>query len=327
MKLRNKKSHITALPEGMPPKNFRPRITQIIYYLILASIISYLIYIFGSKIFYFKEHGFVEIDRTVISSARGGKILALPVHEGQGIKAKSLLAIIDSARNCFTTMSNQHNKISYELSLNRIKLKNLNKSISDLQKIIDNDQLMRALETGPSQRSPLRKVKLDIYNKQADVLLLKHKINLQTQQVKMLAKKPSRINASPECSNETIYSPFDGIIYSVKRKLNEFSSRGEPLLILINSQANVRIEFYIPNDQLASISIGNFVDVSFPDGAATEAKIKMISSAAYDFTDREWVQSNPLEIRMRVLLEPLNTKDAEIWKRYDRMEVNVRGRK
>lgn len=327
MKLRNKKSHMTGLPEGLPPRNMKPRITQIIYYIILASTVGYLIFIFGSRIFYFKEQGFVEINKTVISASHGGKILKLAVKEGQNIKRNALLAIINSARNCFTSTDNQYNKLAYEYALNRIKLNAVNQSINDLEKLLTNDKLMRALETGQSQRTPLSKVKLDIYNKQADVVLLKHKMALQKQQINMLKHNPSKTNKSPECYNESISSPFNGTVHSVKSHPSEFASRGEALLILVNEKAPVRIEFYLASDQLSSLKKGNIVNVSFPDGVSTKAVIKSIYSAAYDFTDREWALTTPLEIKVRVHLEPINTQDADIWKRYDRMEVVVRGRK
>ena len=323
MKLRNRKSYMTSLPEGNPPENIRPRITQIIYYFILLSVVLYIIYLFSSRYFYFNESGFIEVEKTIISSSYGGKVIKLPVKEGQTLIDSKLLAVIAASKNCNSSYRLNTDKLKYDLAVNRSKLSLLKREVNDIKNFISNSNLQRALETRQSNTSTSNKLNRDLIKKQNEIALLESTIRLQQQ------RQPSKFigQASPECFNETLKSPFNGHVHSIKRKLNEFASRGAPLLILIADDATVRIETYLKNDQLPYVKIGAHVSIEFPNSTVTEAKIKNIYSSAYAAPEREWNHYKPLDTQVRVHLEPINKKDALLWKKYDRMEVNVRGRK
>ena len=323
MKLRNRKSYMTSLPEGKPPENIRPRITQIIYYAILVAVVGYIIYLFSSRFFYFNEPGFVEVEKTIISSTRGGKILQLAVKEGQLVKRKKLLAVIAASKSCNSQQRTDAIKLKYDLELNRSKLSLLQREISNIKNHIANANIQRALETGQAKNSITSKLNYDLLKKQNEAALLDSQIIIQQQ------LKPTSLtrNASLECFNESIFTPFDAHVHSVKRSTTEFTARGAPLLILISKTATVRIEVYLKNDQLPYLHTGSLVDISFANGVTTEAKIKNIYSSAYTAPEREWHNYKPADTQVLVHLEPINNQDAAVWKKYDRMEVSVRGRK
>ncbi len=325
MKLRNRKSYITSLPEGAPPQNIRPRITQIIYYAILLLVVGYILYVIGSRFFYFKAAGFVEVEKTIISASHGGRVIKLPVSEEQKIKAKELLAVIAAVKNCAPVGNGQIVKLQYELDFNRTKLSLLKRAIKDIKARLSDFNLRRALETGQSRESAGQKLKLELLKKQNTADLLESQIILQQQQLIKTKKYRPAAMVSSECFNENLVSPFDGTVRSVKRNLNEFAARGVPLIILTANNAKVRIETYLKNKELAYLHKGGIVDVVFADGVKSEAKITAIYSSAYDVSEREW--DRPAETQVRVHLEPLTKQDAALWRKYDRMEVTVRGRK
>jgi len=316
---------MTSLPEGAPPANIRPRITQYIYYAILLFVVGYILYVFVSRFFYVKADGFVEVAKTIMSSSHGGRVIRLPVKEEQKIKTKDLLAVISAARNCGASDNNQLVKLKYELDFNRTKLSLLKRAIKDAKNRLSTFSLQRALETGQSRESVGQKLKLELIKKQNTANLLEAQIILQRQQLRKM-KHYSPTSALPaECFNESIIAPFAGYVHSVKRKINEFAARGAPLLILTADNAKVRIEAYFKNEQLPYLHKGEIVNVDFADGKTSDAKIKAIYSSAYNVSEREW--DRPAETQIRVHLEPLTKKDAALWKKYDRMEVTVRGRK
>jgi len=328
MKLRNRKSYMTSLPEGAPPKSYKPRITQLIYYAILLSVALYILYIFVSRFFYFNEMGFVEVDKTIISATYGGKILKLNLHEGQSINRNEIIAEIAASKDCSANLNNaRENKLKYDLALNQSKLSLLKRNIASLQTRLNNSTLQRALETGQSLQSNDNKLKLELAKKQAETDLIESEIILQKQQLqtfKPLALK--KVNAA-SCANETIRSPFNSTVISVQRKINEFTSRGAPLITLAADNATVRIEAYLKTDQRGYINKGDIVSVIFANNLETQAKISSIHSSAYNVPEREWDYYKPADTQLRVHLEPLNKQDAKLWKQYDRMEVAVRGRK
>lgn len=327
MKLRNRKSYLTSLPEGAPPENFRPRITQIIYYVILVSVVAYIIYIFGSRAFYYKEVGYVEVDKTIVSASNAGKILKLSIKEGQYIKKNDLLATIAASKNCTATINTQHAKLKYELALNRSKITLLERVIADLKTRYNSSTLQRALETGQAKNTSNNKLQLDMLKKQNEVDLLESQVILQQQQLKN--SQPMRLanNASAECFNENIYAPFNGTVYSIKRKRNEFTRRGEPLFTLIADNAEVRVETYLKTDLLPILTVGKITNVALTENISTQAKIKAIHSSAYKVPEREWNDYKPADTHILVYLQALNKQDAALWKKYDRIEVRVKGRK
>ena len=327
MKLRNKKSYITSLPEGTPPKNFRPRITQIIYYSILLFVVFYIVYIFGSRLFYFKASGFVEVNKTVLSATHGGRIIALRVKEGQPVRKKQLLATVAASSNCASTINLRFNKIKYDIALNQKKIAILNSEIDALEKRYNNTMLERALETGQSRNASGNKLKLDILKKQNALELLNSQTSLLKQELKNNKQRHLAANASADCFDENIYSPFNGYVYSVQHNADEFVQRGKALLTLIANNADVRIEAYLKTDQRPWLETGEIVDVSLSDDISTQARIKSIHSSAYNFPQRERDYYKPADTQVLVLLEPLSAKDAQLWKQYDRLKVTVRGRK
>lgn len=327
MKLRNRKSYITSLPEGAPPTNVRPQITQIIYYTILLSVVGYVIYIFASRIFYYKEAGFVEVEKTVISASHAGKILKLPVKEGQAFRKKDLLAIIAASRNCGASINLQHNKLKYDLALDQSKLSLLKRSIDELKNRYNKATLQRALETGQARNTSNNKIQLEILKKQNEIDLLESRIILQQQQLKNTRTTKTGRNASADCFNENIYAPFDGVVYSVKRKLNEFTQRGEPLFTLVANNATVRVESYLNIDLLPNLAVGKPATVILTKNLNTPATIKAIHSSAYNLAERNWSHYKADDTHVLIYLQALNSDDARLWKRYDRMEVKVQGRK
>lgn len=329
MKLRNHSSFITSLPEGTPPTNIRPRITQAIYYAILLSIVGYIFYILSTKYFYFNEAGVVEVEKTILSASRGGKVLKLTVKEGHAFKNKNLLATLSASKSCgaSTTNSARINKLKFDLGLKRSKLSLLNREIKLLQNNLSTFNLQRALETGQARDASLSKLKNTLLKKQNDASLLNGEIILLKKYIKNPGSSYYANGSSLECFNESIYSPFKGVVHSIKRKLNEFSPRGEALLLLIADDAPVHIEVYLENDQLSYLQLNALLTVTFANGSETKAEIKKIHSSAFSSPEREWNHYKPSSTQIRVHLSPLNKDDAMLWKKYDRMPVNVRGAK
>ena len=327
MKLRNRKTYINTLPEGGPPENVRPRITQIIYYIILLSVVGYVIFIFASRYFYFKEKGFVEVEKTIISSSRGGKVLKLKASEGKKIDKNTLIAVIAATRVCQAADNTRQQKLAYDIGLNKARQGILNSEIQGLNRDLSTFSLRRALETGQNRLSSRESIKRLLAKKRAEAALLYRQIQLQKTQLAGLEKQRATVRLPAECFNEVIKAPFDGIVHSVKRKINEFSARGASLMTLIADTAAVRIELYLDNDQLKYLQAGNIVTITFPDGVKGKAEIEKIYSSAYKFPERDWVHYRPADTQVRVHLKPLNKRDAAVWKKYDRMEVTVRGRK
>jgi len=327
MKLRNRKSYMTSLPEGSAPVSPRISITQLIYFTILISAVAYLIYIFGFRYFYFSEDGVVEIEKTVISSSRGGRLGQLSVREGQTIEIGDAIAVVEAARHCVRDADQRIEKLRYEIGVNEARKKLMAAEIARSKQGESSYTLYRALELDNGLRRDNRELQRQQQKLLSDARLLNDQINLQHERLKDLQERSANITMPAECSAENINALFVATVSAVHKRTKEFVGRGEAIVTLIRDNAPVRIELYMDNDQLRYVQQGDVLGLVFADGIEGEGRIKTIHSSAYRNPQREWNKYQPAEPQVLVYIEPLGAKDRMQWMSYDRMQVRVRGKR
>ncbi len=100
MRLKNRKSYMTSLPEGKPPKERKVRITQLIYFFALFSVFAYLAQVGYGRWRYFDGKGRIEVEKTLVSSRFGGRIAAITVQEGDDLQTGDPIARIEPSLEC-----------------------------------------------------------------------------------------------------------------------------------------------------------------------------------------------------------------------------------
>jgi len=328
MKLRNRKSYMTSLPEGEAPKNAKASITQMIYFLVLIVAVGYIVFIFAKKYWYFEEIGVVEIEKTIISSSRGGQISNIFVSEGQFIKKKEKIAVIEALRTgCHVTDDGKVNKIRFEINNNKVKKKAIEAQLAGLEKEEKKFLLRRALELDRGLAKESERLRREKLTMVSDIDLLSGQINNQIQHLNNIIKAQKNVILPKECYSESIKSPFITKVSAVHKRPKEFAQRGEAIVTLIRNNAPIRIEVYLEKEILKSLNIGETLDLIFPDGVKSKGRISKIHSSAYASVQRQLEHYKPIESDIRVHLLPVNNKDRETWLNYDRMNVKVRGLK
>jgi len=328
MKLRNRKSYMTSLPEGEAPKNRKANITQMIYFLILIAAVGYLIFIFSKRYWYYEELGVVEVEKTIISSSRGGRIASINITEGKNLKAKDKIAAIEASRSdCVIEHDGRIDKLRFEIDSNIAKRNLLRTQLAAGKQAEKKYELRRALELDRGLIGNTERIKREQETVANDIALLSKQIVLQNQRLEKLQQYQKQISLPKECYNEQIQSPFDAVVTAVHKRSKEFAQRGEAIVTLIKHTAPVRVEVYLDRDVLKYIKIGNKLDLEFPDGTKSQGSIREINSAAYTATERQLDHYKPYESDIRVHLQPIDDKTRNLWLGYDRMEVKVRGRK
>lgn len=94
MKLRNRTTHFSSLPEGAPPPNPKKRFTARLYFFVLFAVVAYLAYYGVMQLLYIETRGQVEVGRALIYAGTGGIIQEIHVQPGQAVEAGRLLATI-----------------------------------------------------------------------------------------------------------------------------------------------------------------------------------------------------------------------------------------
>lgn len=324
MKLRNRKSYITTLPEGSAPQNVKPKITQIIYFSVLIFIVVYLGYVAVGRLFYLNARGQVEIEKTLISSTRGGHISQLAVSEGQQLKKGDMIVRIDALQQCVVEENKHLQKLRLDIGMNEQRIALLKAKQAELKKLQRGSELRRALELERESISYGTQFWRDQNKLLSDLALTGKELELQRLQLKELEKSARNKTLPAECQAETIRAPFPARVQVVRRRVEEFAKRGEAIVILTRNKAPVRIEAYFTEDELKYINLGKRLQVAFPDGVESTGVVKAVYSSAYSVPEREWKGYRPLTTGVRVHLFPLNENEEMHWKQYDRMEVRVR---
>jgi len=326
MKLRNRKSYMTTLPEGVAPKNTKASITQLIYFLVLVGAVGYIGFIFVNKYWYFEEIGVVEIEKTIISSSRGGKISGLFVSEGQTLNKKDKIAVIEALRTgCYEADDEKVNKIRFEISNNKAKKKSLEVQLASVKNDEKKFELRRALELDRGllrESERLRREKLAMVG---DIDLLSRQIDNQIKHLDNIINSQKNVVLPRDCYSESIRSPFITKVSAIHKRAKEFAQRGEAIVTLIKNNAPVRIEVYLKNETLKYLNAEAILDLVFPDGVKSKGRISKIHSSAYASVKRQLEHYKPVESGIRVHLLPVDNKDRELWMSYDRMNVKVRG--
>ena len=327
MKLRNRKSYITTLPEGTAPTNVKSKITQLVYFSILGLIVAYLVYIAAGRLFYLNARGQVEIEKTLISSTRGGHISSLKIKEGQQLQKGDLIVIIDALKQCIPEENRQLQKLRLDIGLNEQRIVLLKAKQAELARLQRGGELRRALELERESVAYGRQFWREQNKLASDLALTGKELELQRARLKGMEKNMRNQIVPAECRAEVIRAPFAARVQVVRRRVQEFAKRGEAIVILTRNHAPVRIEAYFTEDELKYINMGKQIDVTFPDGVESTGVVKAIYSSAYSVPEREWKGYRPLTTGVRVHLFPINKNEEIHWKQYDRMEVRVRAGK
>lgn len=325
MKLRNRTSYMTKLPEGEPPRRRGPNLTRRLYLLLLVGLVLYLAFIAFDRLFYLHGWGQVEVEKIAISSARGGRIDALAVREGQQVAPGELVARIAAPKRCEPEQDPRLQRLLMDAQLTQSKLAVLTGELQRKRaEAREQTQLRRALEIDNRNNREARQTAEDIAQLQQEVAIHSRRLQIERDQADALrlelASKPEPL----ECLDEELRAPRPGIVSHVSNAPTEVVDRGETITTLIPHDGQVRVEAYLETTDLDGVEVGKPMQVQFPDGHVSAGVIEAVQSSAYRSTQREWDGYTPLSSRVLVHVVPADPDQRQRWASYDRMDVRVR---
>lgn len=330
MKLRTKRSHIHTLPEGTAPKKMLPTLTRYLYFLLLLAIAAGTAYVITMKYLYFKGRGRVEVSRLVLSSTHGGRVERIDVTKGESINSGDVLAIIDKGTGCFETENDiRLTRLSFEIQAQEAQLEVYTEQLRRLGAQSQPVGIVsRALEIGDAdnrRRHEQLRVEQHQLRRRIDLLAA----NIAVKQLELVALERELDRApSTACDFETITAPVNGTLLYATRKMDEYIHQGDPFLVIIPEGGEVFIDGYIANRDFNNIEVGERMEIVFPDKTTSWGTVRPLISSAHTASER-WRNQNdyqPAETMLKARLVP-SGGEAETWKRYDRMDVTIRGRR
>ena len=327
MKIRNRTSYMTTLPEGVAPKSALSRMAKWLYIVFILTLVGYLVYLGGTRVLTINARGIVEIDHISISSSRGGMITDIPVIAGQPVVAGDSLVTLEPSRRCRDMFDVRGDKLQFQIQMSKTKLDGLLAELQAAKSSMVDEGIRRALEV---ERDYMRKNKKLRANSSALLLKIgKRKQEIKVQQRQLVKHKNQLADRELDevCKSETVTSPISGTVLSLRKHRHEIVARGDTLLRLMPDNAIVYVDAFLDSEDMKHVGKEMVLDVEFPDGKTTQGVVESIKSAAQEGLTHNWSGYSPSPGNIIVRLTPRDSESKSLWMRYLRMEVKVKGRK
>ena len=332
MRLRNRKSYITNLPEGRPPPDSRPRITQWIYFLAMFALLAYLGYVVFGRVAFVRGEGLVETKRVALSATRGGVVASVHVVPNQRILAGEPIAVISANQVCDASDNRDQERLQADIELDKLRVDDMRVELTRLQQqrsqLLGNEQLRRALEVGRDRGASAmdtREIERDVRKLERELRLRASELEVKRRRLGLMQEQVAARVQSTDCIDERVIAPFDARVLSVQRHANEYLARGETLAVLRPLPERAWVNGFFAEEDLTYLTDGKRMQVHFPNGFKSTAVIDLIRSADFAARDAQQRNAEPIYAPVQVRLVPATGNQHAMWLAHDRMNVQLKG--
>ncbi|MEW5769024.1 MAG: HlyD family efflux transporter periplasmic adaptor subunit [Pseudomonadota bacterium] len=322
MRLRNRKSHLTTLPEGKPPRKPAMSLVRLLYFGALLAFLAYLLAYAWERMLYVEARGHVAMQRHLLQTDREGILRGLTLRVGEAVRRGQPLfrieqEVVEDRRDQAVW---EDLKVRREIGLKRAALAALRTEIADRQARLD-------------QLAQLRLLELDRL-RQREYAALAQELAADRIKAAGLAEEIAALQGylggvrgqgvyRRQIAAMTYASPFDGFVYRLEKGEHEFAHKGDTVIVLEDAR-EVRVVAYFALEDLPSLKPGRRLEILLPDGQTHMGEIERIDSATLDHEERLARGYEPLEALVRVQIRP-DARPADIdWRSYNQLDVKVR---
>ncbi len=366
MNLRNRQSTILSLPEGSPAGRKSVKFARKLYYLILFLITGYLLF-FGIKNFiYIEGAGRVSMTKYNIQAPKKGNIVEYFVSVGDVVTAnQQLLRIkfsslstemfffLERQKYAFTEdYLSEKARLTGAVKASERKLKSLKSLLNKKRESLKKLPSGKALEVFRDSRSSAgyASLKKEIEDMERNIELLAIDRGVYREQLREMEERHKNRSQGLEerydlylpdnawKKNETtplellfapyeiITSPVAGVVRFIHSPLHEYITEGETALV-IESPVEGRIEAFFKLKDFRFLKEGGVVEIRFPDGRSDKGEIGSIYSSAYEYEQSLKKFYDPVGVKVKAEIYPLNNSSLQLWRKYDLLDVEVRFKK
>lgn len=275
----------------------------IVIFVILITIMAFAYaLLFHQNIDPNKAHGTVDIQDSLLSFERPGKIIAINVDEGSNVKENDILATLDS-KELDHQMRIQYAQCQAEQSLlNQYQNGYLKEEIDSAKATVQKSQAAvdlaaityernrSLLNTKSISKQDFDSAKASYNEAKASLLEAESQLALLERgyRQEIIASQSAKVTACNEQlsylkyqidSQGVIKAPFSGTIRSKTHELSDFVGAGETIFAITNEDQK-KIRIYLSDAQLRLIKLGQEVSVEVPYQAPITGKITFISPNA-----------------------------------------------
>jgi multidrug resistance efflux pump len=331
--LYNRKSLITAAPEGKPVMSYKPNVTKWVYFILVILLAAYLIYLLIKPYYIVESQGLVDVEARDVLAERDGMMLQVAVKEGQAFKKGDLLASFAAEKRCAAEPDGVLEKLSFDMQVLDNDIKALQREKAALAAVNTEpsatDGMLRALEVNASlfrqqkqlqqqQQQQLDKLNIEINKEQERLAIMsgRHRSLSEAKRAQPVAEA---------CLEKHIYAGEDGQVKEVRVLSQDFAVKGRAILKYSPADAKVRVVFLADANLYRSFAQQSQLIVSFPDGAESLGRVEQIESVASQISGNLNDLLSKDKVQLRMTLVPFNPADSSLWRKYERLPVSVRG--
>ena len=235
MKLHNRQGFINSAPEGQAKNTNKPRFTQWLYFILLAFMIGYIIYLIAKPYFVIATNGIVTVESKYVYADRAGLVKKVTATSEQLFKQGTPLITLSPEKQCIEAPDSRLEKLHYDIEVAKAKGVMLIKEKEYLKSILSNPvTIQRALEINSSLFIEQDTQKL---NQEKQAKILEYEIEQNVAQIeamnnRLMNLKKERDDAlpNPECLDKAIYAPNDGQVLSVNVDNATYVKKGDTMI-------------------------------------------------------------------------------------------------
>lgn len=325
MRLRNRKSYVTTLPEGAPEKKPAMSLVRLLYFAGLAFVLLYLLFYAAQRLVYVEAAGYVAMERHLLQTDRKGTIRGLELRAGEAIQRGQRLfrieqEVVEDRRGAAV---GERLKMRREIGLKQAELAALEREIEGR---VARQKHLAQLKLLELDRERYREFAL-LERELAGDRLKAEGLRQELAALRGYQGGLGGLEGYRRYTESTPFaSPFDGFVYRVEKGEHEFAHEGDTVLVLEDA-GQVRIHAYFSLEDLPRLRPGKAVELMLPDGHSAPGRIARLDSASAEHADKLSKGYQPLEALVRVEITPLEAAGTPAridWRRYNQLDVKVR---
>lgn len=323
--LRNKKSVIASGGDGTTPVRWAPRVTTLFYTVILLAIVAYIVFYVQDRARFFRTSGIVATEVTPVAAARDGRVTEIIPAAGDSVRRGDHLMTVAPGVDCAPADTTRLVNMALDLRLAEARREIVANRIASREARAATLDARRALELGREFAAERARLAREIEELESDFALLGTEIAVRRRA--LAESSGSIVSTDTRCFPEHVLSPIDGRVHELVRAPFSVNDAGTPVLSLTGRDADVRVVAQAAEGLIKNVYRGKEVEVRFPDGSRGVGVVHEIRAAA-DVVDVLAIDTYQLtETEIVMVIVPRDASDSSIWREYERLPVEVRGRR
>lgn len=282
---------------------------------------------------YFREGDDVKIGDSLFSYIIDDEDYAVEdvsVYGASGISKKSISQgdVSWSEKEVFKVR--EQIKVNNFLIAEKVKLKNI--YTAELERI-RNEVMLDALPRNKldDQLSKINQLNFDIQSLTGKTSMLSASLNQLEGMKRDLSSVVAdsgqgSVGQSNNSRQKVFYSPITGVVTTIMKNEFEVALKTEEIMS-IHKPENISIRGFFDQEDLASIKIGDRVDLRFPDGSVGRGIIKRLYFATYKLPEEFQKKYEPTTRSLAVDIYAETIKDLKRWKTFWKMQVKITKKK